>query len=167
MRQTGKQILTMRTFLGGLVLGGLLLLAGSGVQASTFRINGDIVVDPLTGYALGGYDPVSYFTDPEPLPGRREFEILWGGVPWLFASEGNMDIFLKAPQVYAPQFGGHGVMSLARGFLSDGNPLIYKVQDNRLYLFYSFSNREAFELSDKVARLNALQNWQALRTASN
>lgn len=143
-----------------------VLLTGTPTFASSSRLSTDIVIDPLSGVALNGYDPVSYFTDAEPLPGKRDFELIWQGVPWFFSSEGNMEIFSKAPQIYAPQYGGHGVMSLSRGFLSDGNPLIYKVLDNRLYLFYSFSNREAFEQADKIARVEAIDNWQRLRVGS-
>jgi len=138
------------------VLGGALANSGSLVS--------DIVVDPLTGVALSGFDPVSYFTEDEPLPGSADFELFWKGVPWYFATEANMEIFSKYPEVYAPAYGGHGAMGVARGFLSDGNPQIYKVLDQRLYLFYSFSNRKAFELSEKTALLKGLKNWQELRS---
>ncbi len=174
MRQISKQILTIgvatknfwryKVMTRAILVFGLLVGLGMPVTALNSRIVADIVIDPLSGIAINGFDAISYFTDAEPLHGRRDFEVIWGGVPWLFSSEGNMEVFIKAPEVYAPQYGGHGVMSLARGFLSDGNPLIYKVLDNRLYLFYSFSNRAAFELSDKIARIDAIKNWAELRT---
>ncbi len=188
MRQISKQILTLSKVLprSGLIfsargkkdsLSGLfnagkialfaafiVLLSPFGVTyANSTRLVSDVVVDPLSGVALNGFDPISYFTDAEPAQGSADFELFWKGVAWYFTSEGNMEIFSKAPEVYAPVYGGHGAMSLARGFLSDGNPLIYKVLDKRLYLFYSFPNREAFELSDKTARLDAIENWQQLR----
>lgn len=174
MRQISKQILTIgvgkkifwsrKVFARVVLICGFLIGCSMPVTALNSRISADIVTDPLSGIAINGFDAVSYFTETEPLRGRRDFEVIWGGVPWLFSSEGNMVIFIKAPEIYAPQYGGHGVMSLARGFLSDGNPLIYQVLDNRLYLFYSFSNRAAFELSDKMSRLNAIENWADLRT---
>ncbi len=175
MRQIGKQILTIILHLfpgraiaalGGAVLAGLFSCLPVAV-ASTERLQHEVVVDPLTGVALGGYDAVSYFTESSPLPGRGDFEVIWKDVPWYFANEANMEVFRKAPEVYAPQFGGHGVMSLARGFFSDGNPQIYEVLDNRLYLFYSFSNRAAFELANKTARLQALRNWALLTGADD
>ena len=52
-----------------------------------------------------------------------------------------------SPEIYAPQYGGHGAMSVARGFLSDSDPQIYTVFKQRLYLFYSAGNREAFLLA--------------------
>jgi len=174
MGQTGKQILTLRRVfrplagaarkwaLGWLVLAGLI--AGGPALAATSSIVPDIVIDPLSGVAMSGYDPVSYFTEKEPLKGNPQFELLWSGVPWYFASEANMEVFYKDPQIYAPQFGGFGTMSLARGFLSEGNPLIYAVLNDRLFLFYSFSNRDAFNLIDKTARVQAYDNWPRLRT---
>lgn len=167
MRQICKQMLSIGALNRLIVVFVAIFVASAASFASTSRLSSDVVVDPLSGVALNGYDPISYFTDVEPLPGKSDFELIWRGVPWFFASEGNMEIFLKAPEIYAPQYGGHGVMSLSRGFLSDGNPLIYKVVDNRLYLFYSFSNREAFEQADKIARVEAIGNWQRLRVGSN
>lgn len=121
-----------------------------------------IVTDPLTGVAIEGYDPVSYFTDPEPQPGRPEFEYDWGGVPWYFESAANRDIFRRNPTVYAPQFGGHCLMSLSRGYLSDGKPRLYVIEGLKLYFFYSTDNRDAFMLSKSQAIADAGKNWPTL-----
>ena len=118
-----------------------------------------IVTDPLTGIAMAGYDPVSYFTEDRPLPGRPDFEFTWQNVPWHFATAANRDIFAGAPEIYAPQFGGHGAMGIARGYVSDSKPAIYVVFKQRLYLFYSAANREAFVLSPDEAAIAAEANW--------
>ncbi len=39
----------------------------------------------------------------------------------------NRDVFMRNPEIYAPQFGGHCVTSLARGYLSDGKPRLYVI----------------------------------------
>ncbi|WP_086470546.1 YHS domain-containing (seleno)protein [Devosia lucknowensis] len=141
----------------------LLGLAGATVSPALAQsIVTWIRTDPLTGIALGGMDPVSYFTEPAPMPGRSEFEFSWMGAPFLFANEANMEIFKRHPEIYAPQFGGHGAMSMSRGFISDADPMIYTVYKQRLYLFYSASNREAFLLSPDAAALRAEQHWQVL-----
>ena len=121
-----------------------------------------IVTDPLTGVAIEGMDPVSYFTEAAPEPGKPDFEYDWKGVPWYFASAANRDVFIGAPDIYAPQFGGHCAMSLSRGYLSDGNPQIYAVVAARLYVFYSVANREAFLLSPGVAIKDATSHWAVL-----
>ena len=121
-----------------------------------------IVTDPLTGIGIYGMDPVSYFTEPEPLPGRGEFEFIWNNVPWHFASAANRDVFRSAPEIYAPQFGGHGAMGVARGYVSDSDPAMYAVFKQRLYLFYSAANREAFLLAPDAAARTAAENWPDL-----
>lgn len=158
MNQISKQILTMIAML--LPLSGLV--AATLQPASAQSIVSSVLTDPLTGIAIGGMDPVSYFTEPAPLRGRPEFEIDWQGVPWLFATPANMEVFRRNPDVYAPQYGGYGAMSMARGFVSDADPLIYLVYKQRLYLFYSASNREAFRLAPDAAALRGQEHWQVL-----
>jgi YHS domain-containing protein len=147
MRQICKQILTM-----GLVA----LLAGPAAAASVVTA---IVTDPLTGVAIEGFDPITYFTEAEPQPGSPDLEYHWGGVPWYFVSAANRDVFMRAPEIYAPQYGGHCAMSLARGYLSDGRPRIYAIEKMQLHLFYSAANREAFLLSKEDAVARAAANW--------
>ncbi|MGJ8529109.1 YHS domain-containing (seleno)protein [Maritalea sp.] len=121
------------------------------------------VTNPLSGSAIEGMDPVSYFTEPEPLMGKAEYEFSWKGVSWFFATEANKEVFRAAPEAYVPQFGGYGLAGVARGYLSSGNPRIYSVYNRRLYLFYSSGNREAF-LLEKAAMVNfAFANWVGLR----
>lgn len=153
MRQIGKQILTITAWL---------------LLAAVCRADGlvtTIVTDPLTGVAIDGYDPVSYFTDTEPQPGLPDYEYDWGGVPWYFESAANRDIFARNPQVYAPQYGGHCLMSLSRGYLSDGKPRLYVVDGLRLYFFYSSANRDAYLMARSAAVAEAEKNWPRLRGA--
>src|SRR5262249_44728553 len=35
--------------------------------------------------SISGYDPVAYFTDGKPVPGKAEFEYLWHKLRWRFA----------------------------------------------------------------------------------
>jgi hypothetical protein len=155
MTQTSKQILTMLAFV--LPLLGLAPLVVAPVYAQSVVTL--IVTDPLTGVGIYGMDPVSYFTEAEPLQGRADFEYIWQNVPWHFATAANRDIFATAPEIYAPQFGGHGAMGMARGYVSDSNPAIYVVFKQRLYMFYSAANREAFVLAPDDAAIAAETNW--------
>jgi YHS domain-containing protein len=158
MKHISKQILTMLALLLPL----LGLFAAMVQTAHAQSVVSYIVADPLTGVALGGMDTVSYFTDPAPLKGLPEFETEWMGAPWHFANEANLEIFKRSPETYAPQYGGHGAMSMARGFVSDSDPSIYAVFKQRLFLFYSASNREAFLLSPDAAARQGQANWPAL-----
>ena len=154
MRQICKQILT--------ILAAALLICGQSGASAAATLVTTIVADPLTGVAIEGYDAVTYFTEPEPQPGSPNYVHYWGGVPWYFVSAANRDVFVRAPQIYAPRFGGHCAMSLARGYLSDGKPNLYAIEKMKLYLFYSTANREAFLSSAADAAEKAEASWRRL-----
>ena len=146
MRQIGKQILTIVAWLA----------LAAAVRADT------IVTDPLTGVAIEGYDPVTYFIEPEPRQGVPDYEYVWNGVSWYFVSAANRDVFARSPEVYAPQYGGHCLMSLSRGYLSDGKPRLYVLEALKLYFFYSTANRDAFLMSKAETLKLAGDNWPNL-----
>jgi YHS domain-containing protein len=150
MRQIGKQILTIVAWLG-------LAVA---VHAATDAT--PVVTDPLTGVAIEGYDPVTYFIEPEPRQGVPDFEYVWNGVSWYFVSAANRDVFARNPTVYAPQFGGHCLTSLSRGYLSDGKPRLFVIEALKLYFFYSTANRDAFLMSKAETLKLAGDNWTNL-----
>lgn len=145
-----------------------LLLPLLGPVVATIRpaaaqsVASTVLADPLTGIAIGGFDPVSYFTESTPLAGLAEHEFFWMGAPWHFANAANLEVFRRHPELYAPQYGGHGAMSMARGFVADADPRIYTVFKQRLFLFYSAANREAFLLAPDAAARRGLAHWQVL-----
>jgi hypothetical protein len=103
-----------------------------------------VVVDRNSGLAILGFDPVAYFTDATALPGKDEFEQVLAGVVWRFRSEGNRAAFVAHPEVYRPRFGGYDAVGVARGVAVPGNPLIWAISDQRLYLFYTAETRKEF-----------------------
>jgi hypothetical protein len=151
MRQIRKQILT--------IAAAVALLA---LPARADSVVTAIVTDPISGIAINGYDAVSYFLGPAPLEGKPDYEYYWGGVPWYFANAANRDVFMRSPEFYAPQFGGHCVMSISRGYLSDGKPMLYAVEAMKLYFFYSTGNRDAFLMSRATTLEAALSKWPEL-----
>lgn len=159
MRQMRKQILTIAWLTAALVVALLLTIPAPSQAAGLVE---RIVSDPLTGVALEGYDPVSYFTDSQPVPGKPDFSTEWQGVPWYFASAANRDAFKLHPEIYAPQYGGHCAMSVGRGYASEGRPKLFLIDRAKLYLFYSAANREAFLASRRVAEARADANWTRL-----
>lgn len=158
MTQTSKQILTMIALLLPLIGAVSAAIAPARAQSVVTLI----VTDPLTGIALGGADPVAYFTENTQIPGRAEFSFTWQNVPWYFSSAANRDVFARAPEVYAPQFGGHDGMGIARGFIADSDPRFFTVFKQRLYLFFSAANREAFLLAPDAAAARAEALWPEL-----
>ena len=160
MRQKRKQILTITRLLVLIAMAMTPFVAGTARGAGLVET---IVTDPLTGVALEGYDPVSYFIGPDPVMGVADYAYEWGGVPWYFASPANRDVFIRNPEIYAPQYGGHCLVGLSRGFMSDGKPRLFAIKDMKLYLFYSVANREAFFSSGEGVVARADAQWKKLR----
>ena len=103
-----------------------------------------VVVNPNTGLAISGFDPVAYFTDGKPEIGNPDLELRVDGNIWRFVNEGDRAAFKDHPEVYTPRFGGYDPVALARGTSVPGHPLFWAVTGQRLYLFYSGEARAAF-----------------------
>ena len=69
--------------------------------------------------ALKGYDPVAYFTEKKPVPGKPEFT---ARATYRFASAANRDAFAAAPGKYAPQYGGYCAFGMASGYKAPIEP---------------------------------------------
>lgn len=91
------------------------------------------------GFAIGGYDPVAYFTDGKPVEGRAEFSLEHGGATWRFASSANRDAFAADPDRYAPQYGGYCAYAVSQGYTAKIEPDAWRIVDGKLYLNYSTS----------------------------
>ncbi|POF28456.1 YHS domain-containing (seleno)protein [Roseibium marinum] len=117
------------------------------------------VPDTISGYAIGGHDPVSYFVDSRPRQGSRRYEFKWGGAEWIFVNEGNLAAFQRDPDAYAPLFAGCGGYALSEGFAAAGNPFIYAIVEGKLVFFHSVVNRFLFLVNGtqlmKAAQENA------------
>ncbi|MBV8763527.1 MAG: tat pathway signal sequence domain protein [Hyphomicrobiales bacterium] len=88
----------------------------------------------ITGLALRGYDPVAYFTDGKPVLGDFSITAQYEGATYRFASEEHKALFMKEPAKYLPQFGGFCAYGAAAGYKVDGDPTLWKIVDNKLYL---------------------------------
>lgn len=133
---------------------------GSAVSIERISVTSErILVDPMTGLALGGYDPVAYFADGKARPGKPQYELPLQGAVWRFANEGNLEAFRLAPKVYMPQFGGHDALSVSRGYPAQGSPLVWAIHGDRLYFFSSPVSRAAWLQSPDGLIAAALHLW--------
>lgn len=158
MWQIGKQILTLTKSYGIY----FLLVCGLALASPVLGQEKSVVADSLRGVAISGYDPVAYFTEDAAVLGTSLYEYEWGGATWHFASAANRDVFIANPEIYAPLFGGHCAMAMARGYLARSNPQIFRVAGGRLMLFYSIGNRAAFDLAPVSALTDAFAHWDPL-----
>ncbi len=114
--------------------------------------------DDLSGIALYGYDPVSYFMNGVPKAGRADFEYSWGGAVWRFASAANRQAFIAEPQVYAPLFDGYDASAVAEGRIVESDPQSFAILGGRLYFFHTKASRLAF-LSNEGLRVRSERAW--------
>jgi YHS domain-containing protein len=117
------------------------ILAPGATNAAT---DNQLTVNPDTGLAISGFDPVSYFTEGKAMFGRPEFELNREGAVWRFSNEGNRGAFEQHPEVYAPRFGGYDPVAIGDDRSVRGHPLFWAVVGQRLYFFYSEKTRLAF-----------------------
>ncbi len=139
---------------------------GGGIAAHAASAgDGPLVVNPDTGLAISGFDPVAYFTDRKPVFGRPDLELRVNGVVWRFRNEGDKAAFADHPEVYTPRFGGYDPVAVAHGNSVPGHPLFWAVTGERLYLFYSEQARAAFLKSPGAIIARAEHNWPKVARA--
>lgn len=122
-----------------------------------------LVVNPATGLALSGFDPVAYFTDGAAQAGRADLELGYAGAVWRFRNVGNRAAFKENPEPYVPGFGGYDPVGVARDRSVAGNPAFWTIAGERLYLFYSEADRAAFLAAPGRILERAERNWPEVR----
>lgn len=109
------------------------LVVLTGLISSAFAAGVDVNAT-ITGLALRGVDPVSYFTNGAPQDGDFKITTVHNGATYRFVSEENRDLFTQNPNKYAPQYGGFCAFGTAMGIKVDGDPDLWKIVDEKLYL---------------------------------
>ena len=110
--------------------------------------------------AVSGYDVVSYFAG-TPAAGSAEFTAAHDGAIFRFANGANRDIFIKSPDRYAPQFGGHCAWAASQGRLAGPDPTIWHIVGDKLYLNCSkdADTKWLADVPDNIAKGEAF--WEA------
>ncbi|MEL6683236.1 MAG: YHS domain-containing (seleno)protein [Pseudomonadota bacterium] len=117
-------------------------IAASVSLIASFGFAGEQYIDE-TGFAVSGYDVVAYFDlpqsevgtpQPEGVPGRADITAEHNGATFAFATEENRDRFLAEPARFAPQYDGHCAYGVSRGGKVPGNPNLWRIVDDQLFL---------------------------------
>lgn len=114
------------------------------------------------GVALLGHDPVAYFTDNKPVPGKSELRTVFKGAVYQFASAEHKAMFDREPTKYEPQFGGFCGYAASIQKVSPVSVELFEILDGRLVLQH---NKKAWDLWHKDVPGNlkkADANWPAL-----
>jgi YHS domain-containing protein len=146
----------------GLGLAVVLMLAVPSVPRVGAATTERVVHDTHSGLAINGIDPVAYFTDAAPLYGLADYEYRYAGVVWRFRNEGNKAAFIANPDVYMPRFGGYDSVAIGRDVALPGNPLLWVIVGERLYLFYNDEARARFIAKPDDVILLAESRWPAV-----
>lgn len=138
---------------------------------------GDQYLDE-TYFAVSGYDVVSYVDLPQseigqpqqsPLAGLTTVTANYNGARFAFATVANRDRFLANPARYAPQYDGHCAYGVARGGKAPGNPTLWRIVDDQLYLNVSRNVVGFWEADIPGHLVTSEANWVTLepQPASN
>ena len=120
-----------------------------------------------TRVSISGYDPVAYFTDGKPVPGKTEFEYVWHDARWRFANAAHLDLFVTDPEHYAPQYDGYCAMGVADvavfGPHKDTvDPEAWAIVDGKLYLTHTRHTMDRWRpnLAENIKRAD--ENWSTV-----
>lgn len=113
-------------------------------------------------WALGGMDAVAYRSQGAAVAGRSDLVTNWAGLNWHFVSEENRAAFEANPREYAPGLGGLCPVSLAEGRPQPGDPHIFAIIGERLYLIRSVEAREQLLADPRGILMRAKEAFVAL-----
>lgn len=108
-----------------------ILLALAVVVFSGFKP----VISNKDNIAINGYDVVAYHTEGKPRKGSLLYYFKWKDVEWRFASIKNLQLFMKEPEKYAPQYGGYCAICIAFNNTVAFDPEAFALYEGKLYLF--------------------------------
>jgi YHS domain-containing protein len=114
------------------------------------------------GVAILGYDTVAYFTEGRPMQGKPEFEYVWGGSRWWFATAEHSDLFARNPEQYAPQFGGYCTGGLSLGYKMVADPENWQIVHSQLYLHHSKKSLDKAVADPEPIIAKAEDTWNRL-----
>jgi YHS domain-containing protein len=129
------------------------------LSSAAFARSPEIYTGILSATAVGGYDPVAYFTEGKPVQGRKEIAFTWKGVTWRFVNEKNLEAFKAKPEAYAPQYGGYCAWAVSQGYTAKGDPKAWSIVDGKLYLNYNADVHKTWQQDAPGNIAKADKNW--------
>lgn len=113
--------------------------------------------------AIGGFDPVAYFTNGKAVEGSKTITYVHDGITYRFSTAANRNTFLTNPAMYEPQYGGWCAYAMGTsGEKVEVDPKTFKIVDGKLFLFYnSFFNNtlKSWNKNERVFKTKADANW--------
>ena len=116
--------------------------------------------------ALQGYDPVSFYQQGGPTKGIAKYEAVWNGRLWYFTNLVNQVRFQSAPAEFAPQFMGYCPVEFAAGRRIPGQPKVFEIYEDKLYVFSDRSALLLWQQGRSVMQSRAYNRWLRQEGAS-
>ncbi len=138
------------------------LLAGLAIWLLPSLAAAEHLAQRQDGVAIQGYDTVAYFTEGRPMQGKPEFEHVWNGSRWWFATAEHRDLFAREPERYAPRFAGYCTGGLALGYKVVADPENWYIVDGELHLHHSKEGRDQAIADPEPVIANAEETWEEL-----
>ncbi len=119
------------------------------------------------GLAVHGYDVVSYFSDGEPAVGSAKFAAVHNGATYRFATEDHLAAFTEAPTKFVPAYGGYCAYGVSVGAKFDGDPRLWRIVNNKLYLNLSEDIQATWaqDIPDNIEKAD--QSWPEIAAKSS
>ena len=114
------------------------------------------------GRAIQGYDTRAYWSAHAPRQGMDDFTVSWNGATCRFASQDEADLFAAAPDAFAPQFGGFCTRAMSLQKVVDGDPEVWRIFEEKLYLFARPVGLEVFNKGEAEMIAKARAHWDTL-----
>jgi YHS domain-containing protein len=129
------------------------------VAAPAKAAKAPIYTSTFSNLAVGGYDPVAYFTKGKPVKGSSAIQLRFEGAKWRFASQANLEKFRANPGKYAPKYGGYCAWAVSQGYTAKGDPNYWRIVDGKLYLNYDATIQARWEKDIAGFIRKSERNW--------
>ena len=139
----------------------LVLFSLSLMPVQQARAVDEINLGYFSDVAMNGYDAVDYFNQSKPVKGKEKYAYVWKEATWLFSSEANLNQFIATPEAFAPQYGGYCSNQMSLGNLSDIDPVVWRIIDNKLYLFGHDNGRVRWTSKTEQRISEADNHWRS------
>ncbi len=129
------------------------------ISTTSFAAKDEIYTSYFGNVGAGGYDVVAYFTDEQPIMGKVDISTEYKNADWYFSSEENLIKFTLNPEMYVPQYGGYCAWAVAKGSTASGDPLMWTVVDDKLYLNYNATVQTRWTENKDALIIRGDLNW--------
>lgn len=116
-----------------------------------------------SGLAVRGFDLVSYSTVGKPQAGSKDISLTHAGGTYRFASQANKALFESDPDRFLPAYGGYCAYGTAVNTKVDGDPNIWHIIDDQLYLNITRSVDRVWRRDPKGYIAKANKNWPRIK----